>query len=236
MKRLSVVFFTLCIVVLSSGISGKTAFVSADLMTEMMNSKKLRLLPVSKDFRNYFILQSVDNQTNIIVGDFVGSEKKIILIEDHNSDNSIDRVYEYYPDRPENNNIISLPKSTSDLVYDIESMKKDIISGEIFSKNYTYTMRSMSDLVKKINKNEDIYKHQHGYTVKIYDPDNRSTIMGDFFFGRKDGRYYLQFTTNYYKLFHNKIRPLVPQSVYCVNSKDSAVKDAVERLVKLKER
>ena len=236
MKRLSIFFLSTVALVLSSGISGKTAFVSSDLMTEMMNSKRLRLLPVSKDFRNYFILQSIDNQTNIIVGDFVGSEKKIILIEDHNSDNTVDRVYEYYPDRPENNNIISLPKSTSDLVYNIESMKKDIISGEIFAKNYTYTMRSMPDLIKKINKNEDIYKHQHGYTVKIYDPDNKSTIMGDFFFGRKDGRYYLQFNTNYYKLFNSRIRPLVPQSVYCVNSKDEVVKESVEKLVKLKER
>lgn len=235
MKRFAAVLILLISSLWSGFAPLNSAYVSSDFVSDLINSKKLRMLPVSKDFRNYFILQSINDQTNVIVGDFVGSERKIVLLEDYNSDNTIDKTYEYYPDRPDSNRLIPLSKSTSDLCYDILQMKKDIISGAIFTKNYTYTMRSMNELVYKLKKGEDIFKYEHGYTVKIYDPDSRSTIMSDFFFGRKDGRYFLQFKTEYYKLFNNKIKPLVPQSVYCVNSKDAVVKEAVEKLINLKE-
>ena len=40
--------------------------------SEAFTKDKMRLLPIPRDFRNYFILQSIDDTTNVLIGDFVG--------------------------------------------------------------------------------------------------------------------------------------------------------------------
>jgi hypothetical protein len=67
---------------------------------EFLSQPKLKLLPLPRDYRNYFFLQSIDDETHVIVGDFTGAEKLISQIVELKSDNEIDRprVGEYMPD------------------------------------------------------------------------------------------------------------------------------------------
>lgn len=207
--------------------------VSSDLAIDRITPEKIKLMPVTRDFRNYFLLQAIEDETNIIIGDFVGAEKKIVIIQDSGVDGTIDSVIEYYP---ELSKTIRPEKTTSDLFTEMTTLKKDIISGKSFSDNYAYKMRSLPSLVEKLKKGSDIFKYRHGYTVKLYDPDKPSTIMSEFFFGRKDGAYDLIFKTNYYKLYNTVIVPPMQYSVYCEKSTDPVVKDTVEQLIKIVER
>ncbi|MFW5807782.1 MAG: hypothetical protein ACOC2H_04460 [Spirochaetota bacterium] len=204
----------------------------SDMLQKPLSYDRLQMMPVTKDFRNYFVFQSIEDQSNILIGDFVGAEKKIILVIDNEADNNVDRVMEYYPDSQKRKS----PKTpNSDLYSSLEQMKKDIISGKIFDETYSYKMRSLGSLTDKLKEGSDIVKSGHGYLVRLYDPDKPSTIMSEFFFGRKDGRYDLIFITRYYKLYHTVISPPVYYSVYCRSSNDPVVKETVENLIKLVE-
>lgn len=202
-----------------------------NLFTSEISQAKMLLLPIPSDYRNYFFFQSIDDTSIIIIGDFTGSAKKIIKITDRNSDNTIDKVLEYVKETKK----WKRPKYSSSPFFNknIAEMKRDIVSGKIFKKNYSYHMKSLNFLRFKLKDGSDIRKSGYGYSVKYFDPDKRSTVMSEFFFSKKDGRYTLIFKTNYYKLFSMKIRPAIPYSVYCKNTKDPIVAETVESLYKL---
>lgn len=230
-KRLFCILCVLFAMVLSTAFSSNL-YRGNVVLKKPLNSKTLEMMPVTKDFRNYFILQSIDDVTNIIIGDFVGAEKVIALISDENSDGKVDKVFEYYPDKPKPNKRRPF-KPTSALYEGFEKTKEMIINGEIFEKNYSYKMGSLKHVKYRLRKGTDIYKYRFGWVVRIFDPDSPGKIMYQFFFGRKDGRYYLQFETTYYKLYHTVIKPPVSLSVYCENSKDETVKEIVDELLEM---
>lgn len=221
--KVSLLFFLFSTIIINA-----KDFGGSDILLEPLNEKLLEFMPVTADFRNYFVLQSFEDHTNILIGDFVGAEKKIILISDNDNDNKVDDIREYYPDTKKKKNPL---KPNSDLYSDFLTMKKEIISGKIYKENYSYRMRSLPILLEKMKLGSDIYKHDRGYTVKLYDPDNSNTIMAEFFFQRKDGAYDLIFKTNYYKLYHTVVRPPLVYSVYCIQSNDPIVKETVEKLI-----
>jgi len=68
-----------------------------DLQTKKLTQDRVKLFPVPSDNINYIFLQSIENDTFIVIGDFSGLDKKIIFITDNNNDNTIDLVTEYYP-------------------------------------------------------------------------------------------------------------------------------------------
>ncbi len=196
-----------------------------------ISKERMRLLPETPDFRNYFFLQSIDNNTTIVIGDFTGTAKMIVQIIDDNSDNTIDRVIEYYP---ETGKYKTLKKTSSSRFFNsnIAALKKRIIDGSIFRENYSYQMNSLDMVKYKLESGTDIFPNNYGYTVRYFDPDLASTQMSEFFFGKNMGRYDLLFKTNYYKIFNLKITPPVPYSVYCKSSKDPIVVETVESLLK----
>ena len=218
------------ITVLCSFLSG-VCMAAISFYSDPVSPELMRLYPVPSDFRNYFFLQSVDDSTSIVVGDFTGRERVIVHILDKNSDNTIDLITEYYP---ESGKYKTSKKSVSSFVNtDIAQMKKDIIQGVIFKRNYSYKMTSLDTLKRQLKRGLDIFDYEYGHSVKFYDPDRTSTIMGDFFFGKRNKGYDLQFKTNYYKLFRTKIVPPLQYSVYCRNSKDPVVVETVESLIKM---
>ncbi len=200
------------------------------MYVEPVTYGRLHFFPNPPDFRNYFFLQSIGNSTSIVIGDFTGSKKLIALIIDENSDNTIDKIYQYYPDRKQ---FRKTRRCTSQFFNDnIAQMKRDIISGKIYRDNYSYNMASLDSLLAKIEEGFDINPSGTGYTVPISDPDAPTIPMSDFYFSKNMERYDLQFKTNYYRLFNLKIIPPIPYSVYCKNSKDPVVAETVESLLK----
>ena len=210
------------------------SFASADnFYNKPVSKEKMRLLPVPKDFRNYFLLQSIDNDTYIIIGDFSGPQKFITRITDKNSDNTIDGVIEYYPDTKK---MIYKKKPANKEYYDLKKIKKDIIEGTIFRENYSYKMKSIDVLKYKLKQGTDIFPFNIGFNVKFFDQDAPTSIMSEFLFSKiykEKGRYNLIFKTNYYKLYKLKIMPPIKYSVFCKNSKDPVVAETVEELLKM---
>ncbi len=226
--RIMFYFICLCSIVLFS-----TGFQIQDTpCSKLITNEELKNLPVSKDFRNYFILQSIDDVTNIVIGDFIGSDKLFSLIIDYNSDVRIDKVVEYFP---RDKKFTNPPKpTTSFFSANIEEMKRQIVEGDIFRNNYAYKMKSLLSLQELLKRGKNISKHKTGWSVKSYDPNHPSTVMYEFYFSKNDnGRYDLVFKTNYYKIFRTKIQPVVYFSVFCRNSKDPYVAEIVESLLNL---
>lgn len=200
------------------------------LIKQPLTDTRLKFMPVPSDYRNYFILQSIDDTTNVIIGDFVGTEKLISMVMDLNSDGKPDRVFEYFPDIKK---FTTPAKPTTSFYKDFTDIKRQIIEGTIFKNTYSYKMNSIDLLKLRLEKGRDIFKTEYGYTVKIYDPDKPTTIQSEFFFAKQHGRYDLIFTTYYYKIFNTKIAPVVFFSVYCKSSKDPMIAEIVEALLKM---
>ena len=174
--------------------------------SEQVTKEKINLLPIPRDFRNYFFLQSIDDSTNIVIGNFVGAEKIFSLIIDSDSDEKVDQIIEYTPDE---NKIRTPQKPRNSLFTDFNEMKKQIITGEIYKNNYSYNMKSLNILRALLKEGADVTKTRYGYSVRLYDPDQPSVIMSEFFFSKNlRGRYDLVFTTSFYKLFQTKIFPI----------------------------
>lgn len=199
--------------------------------TSLLSKDVMRILPETQDFRNYFFLQSIDDTTIILIGDFSGAEEIFVQIIDNNSDNAIDAVYEYYP-QTKRFKVLSNTSSSKFFTTNIAQLKRDIISGSIFRTNYSYQMKSIDILRNIIQAGIDIHPDERGFVARYIDPDLKSQPMAEFYFRKEFGRYDLQFKTNYYKIFRLEVHPVPPYSVYCRNSKDPVVVETVESLLK----
>jgi hypothetical protein len=234
MKRICILLFSLFIM---SAVSGAEK-ISIDSATKPITRDSLALMPVPGDSKNYFILQSIGNNTNVVIGDFSGAEKVICLISDRNSDGTVDDIYEYYPDSRKGTTVA---KPTSRLYTGYPQIKRDIIEGKVFKDSsrtggseYTHEMISLPVILAKIKEGRFITRRgSDGWYVRYTDPDLKDTTMADFFFGKEQGLNSLQFRTLYYKNGGVKIEPTIVYSVYCRSSKDYVVAEYVDMLLKL---
>ncbi len=64
-----------------------------DLHIKKQKEDRIKLFPVPADNINYIFLQSIESNTSIVIEDFSGLEKKIILIIDKYSDNTINNLF-----------------------------------------------------------------------------------------------------------------------------------------------
>lgn len=206
------------------------------LQRRHLSPELARLFPVPKDNMNYFFLQSIENDTVIIIGDFTGVNKLIVYILDKGGDNTIDTVVDYYP---ENKKMFIRDKSESAFFStDIAKIKRDIIYGNIYKSNYCdymYSFNELETIVKKWDKGAiegDVY----GFKAQFREIDEKSKVAGCFSYGRKARGYYLQFRTIYYRThFINEQHPLLSYSVYCKSTNDLVVKETVEALFKYRQ-
>ncbi|MFW5771137.1 MAG: hypothetical protein ACOCX9_06850 [Spirochaetota bacterium] len=229
-RYLSSMFLVIILMIATGTLNLSGQYQTSSFIQQKITSQRLRFMPVPDDFRNYFILQSLGENTTIIIGDFTGIEKVVSMISDDDNDDEPDEILEYYPEQKKTTKPL---KPATSFYKSFKEMKQEIINGNIFKMSYSYKMNSIGLLVKKLKAGRDIFRHGHGYNVKVYDPDAGTTIMAEYFFGKKDGRYDLIFSTKHYKLYKTKISPPVHFSVYCRNSNDPLVAETVERLLKL---
>ncbi|MBN2400952.1 MAG: hypothetical protein JXN64_00990 [Spirochaetes bacterium] len=197
--------------------------------TVLITDNTLKFVTPPPDFRAYFMLQSIDDTTVILISNFTNPEKVITLIIDEGSDNTVDSVVEYFPERKRFKRMKKIESKS--IKSDIAELKKDIIEGVIFEKNYSYQMKSLNALKKKINEGSDRYFTDAGTRIVIYDSEKTSSPTSEFFFKVKEDRYDLIFRTIYYRLYHTIIQPPISFSVYCRNSKDPVVSKYAKELL-----
>jgi len=225
-------FFTILFFVLSS-----SAFSIAldDLQVNKVTAHRIKHFPVPDDNRNYMFFQSVGSDSCIVIGDFSGVQKMIVLINDKNSDNTIDSVVEYFPGTKK-----FRIRKTSDSKFftdDIAKLKRDIISGTAFRKNYTDQMRSLDALENTLKKNDNtaVFEDVYGFNIKLMEIDETNKYEALFTYGRNAGGYYMQFKTEYYRKGYSTVtKPLLRYSVYCRDSSDPVVKEYIDSLFKIR--
>jgi hypothetical protein len=207
-----------------------------DLQVNKLTVDRMKHFPVPKDNINYVFLQSIEGDTSIVIGDFSGLEKKIVMIVDQKSDNTIDAVFEYFPLTKD------LRKKTDSqskfFTNDIVKLKKDIIEGAVYKGNYTDNMKSLGLLESILNNPSanSLYSNVYGFNVKFLETDETHKHSALFSYGKNAGGYYLQFKTEYYRKDFNTVQnPVLKFSVYCRNSNDPVVKETVENLFKVKQ-
>ncbi|PKL18153.1 MAG: hypothetical protein CVV49_07410 [Spirochaetae bacterium HGW-Spirochaetae-5] len=207
-----------------------------DIQVKKLTGDRMKLFPVPADNINYMFLQSIENDTAIVIGDFSGLEKKIIMIVDKDSDNTIDSVFEYYPLKKDLK-IINESKSRF-FTKDIAKLKKDIIEGAVYKGNYTDNMKSLKTLESVLNNSDtnSLCADVYGFNVRFFEADERRKNSALFTYGKNAEGYYLQFKTEYYRKDANTIqKPVLKYSVYSRDSKDPVVKEIVENLFKIKQ-
>lgn len=207
-----------------------------DIQTKKLTEGRLAYYPVPRDNINYIFLQSIEKDTVIVIGDFSAVDKKIVMIVDKNSDNTIDSVFEYFPATKD------LKRKTESksrfFTKDIAKLKKEIIDGTAYKGNYTDDMKSYKTLESILNNydtnslNADVY----GFNIRLYETDERKKHSALFSYGKGAGGYYLQFRTEFYRRDKNTVQePALKYSVYCRDSNDPVVRDTVENLFSIKQ-
>ena len=210
--------------------------VEEDVQTKKLTQGRITFFPVPSDNINYVFLQSIENDTAIVIGDFSGVEKKIIMIVDNNNDNTIDSVIEYYPLTKD----LKKRKDSNSKFFtkDIAKLKKDIIEGSVYKGNYTDRMESFKTL-EKILRNSDtnsLNADVYGFNIKSYETDERKKYSALFSYGKSAGGYYLQFKTEYYRKDYKTVqKPVLKYSVYCKDTTDPVVKETVEYLFTIRQ-
>jgi hypothetical protein len=207
-----------------------------DLFTKKLTQDRVTYFPVPADNINYIFMQSIGNDTSIVIGDFTGVDKMIIMITDKNNDNTIDSVIEYFPLTKD------LRKRTESqsrfFTKDLAKLKKDIIEGTVYKGNYTDDMKSLK-VLESILSNPDsnsVYADVYGFNVKFFEVDERKKSSAVFTYGKNSSGYYLQFQTLYYrKDYKTEKKPMLKYSVFCKDTNDPVVKETVENLFKVKQ-
>ena len=209
---------------------------SDDIQTKKLTQERVTFFPVPADNINYIFMQSIGNDTSIVIGDFTGVNKMIVMITDKNNDNTIDSVIEYFPETKD------LRKKTDSqsrfFTKDIAKLKKDIIEGNVYQGNYTDDMKSLKtlDMILSNSDSNSVYPDVYGFNVKLFEVDERKKTSAIFSYGKNAGGYYLQFQTLYYrKDYKTEKKPILQYSVYCKDTNDPVVRDTVENLFKLRQ-
>lgn len=206
-----------------------------DMQLKPVTAERVKYFPAPDDNRNYMFLQAIDGDSYIVIGDFSGLEKMIVLITDRGSDNTVDSVVEYFP--LTKNYRVKKSSDSRFFTTDLAKLKKDIISGAIFRNNYTDDMKSADALELMLKKDDRlaVFEDVYGFNIKLMEIDETQRDQARFTYGRNAGGYYLQFRTEYCrKNFGTEVSPVLKYSVYCKDSNDPVVREYVESLFKIR--
>lgn len=208
-----------------------------DIQLKQLTVDRLKQYPVTSDGRNYFFLQSVENKTQIVIGDFSQNDRQRIILITLDSDyNTIQSVVEYDPQKK---TIRRRKESDSKLfTADISKLKKDIINGAIYYSNHADKMKSYGELEQVFKKGEtaNVFPDVFGFNVKLAEVDDNFTPLALFSFGKSGSGYYMQFRTDNYRISAGGLaKPVLRYSVYCKDTNDPVIKEIVDNLFKIRE-
>lgn len=205
-----------------------------DLQEKQINNDRLKLFPAPAEGKNYFFLQSINDKTQILIGDFTQVDKKIILINLGSDYTTIKSVIEYIPAKKE----LRTRKESESKFFttDIVKLKRDIITGAIYKGNNAEDMKSFSELenIFKLNDSSRIFPEVYGFSVKLTEPDS-GKLSALYTFGNTVKGYYLQFKTlSYRENPATENIPVLKYSVYSKNTHDPVIQEYVEELFKIR--
>jgi len=234
----------LCLVIAGTAMSAFAERLNKTIMPSTKEGKynesnpitvgQLPYLPIPSGREDYAFLQSIGKVTNVVIGYFMEGERRIVWISDSNSDGTVDTGMIYYPETKKISKVQDIQKDYSPDKF--AALKKEIISGQ--SKNLTLNpegalylkkiIESKSALVKKV-------RYRNGFRTLVNDPDDTTTHRVMFYYSNNEksgGGSDLVFQVYYHNQGPSMIAPVIPCNVYCKDSSDPVVVEAVNELSK----
>lgn len=193
-----------------------------------VTARDLRNLPVPTMQEDYAILQCVDNYTNIIAGRFSTGDRVIELIQDWNSDGTVDLVvywdadndmfrYEPHPEKK------YPPEKFKELKTAILEGRQDDLKPNPEGTPY---------LLSLIKESTNISRWYKGFRVRYTDPDRSSFEMYIYSFSLDAHGADLVYQIEYRYKGKAVDRPFIKTSVYCYDAKDPFVIEYTKDLLR----
>jgi hypothetical protein len=202
--------------------------------SEIVTGGKLAYLPIPIGREDYAFLQSIGKVTSIVIGYFMEGDRRIVWITDSNGDGTVDDGMIYYPENGKTSRIQNFSKEYTPEKF--KKMKQDIISGKsqdlkLNPEGTLYLKKiveAKSGLVKKV-------RYRNGFRTFVNDPDDPSTHRVMFYYSnnvKSGGGSDLVFEVFYHNQGTNMVSPVINCNVYCKDSYDPVVIEAVDDLSK----
>jgi hypothetical protein len=201
--------------------------------TDKLSVNKISKLPVPNSREDYAFIQSIGNETCVVLGLFKGNDRRIIMITDSNNDGKADGVATYYADT--RRTVVSKTPAKDYSEDQLKKMKQDIINGvqgEVFPNP-----EGSAYLKKVINGKPGSYKRarfKNGYKIFVDDPDILDLHRVIFYYSnntRSGGAADLAFEVVYNQVGPQMVSPVIKFSVYCKDSTDPVVQETVKELL-----
>lgn len=187
----------------------------------------LRNLPVPSTNEDYAFIQSIDDVTNIVIGNFTTGNREIILIQDKNSDGKVDLVVRYYVDKKRYRYSSKPSEEYSDEKF--KKLKDNIISGK---REDVTPNKEGREYIRVLEQDADrIRRWKNGFRVFMVDPDDDRFSRISFFFSTSNHGADLVFQVKFRHQGVARISPIINYGVYCKNSKDPHLKKVTMDLI-----
>lgn len=196
------------------------------LETAIIKIGDLRNMPVPASNEDYALLQSIGKVTSVVIGNFGKGCRKITLIQDKDSDGTVDRVSEWYVDRKEY--VHSSKPSETYSSEKFKQLKQDILQGkrETVKPNW----EGLPRVKEEIQSPDNVRREGLGYRAVIKDADTSQERVIFTYADRDNQGVDLVFEVKYYNKGVARVSPPINYSVYCKGSRDSVIKEAVVEL------
>ncbi len=193
---------------------------------DIVSIESLRFLPVPSTSNNYNIFQSIGNISNIIIGRFDAVPQRITLIQDTNADGKVDVAAHWLITDKKIQKEKDPGKFCS--AEKFREYKESILKGNSsFEKIDTL---NLFDYLLKDKTN--IRRQKNGFRVVLADIDSRKRERIIYYFANNGiNGYDLVLEVKYFKRNRSRINPLISHYAYCRGSRDSYVKEFVDRLL-----
>ncbi len=187
----------------------------------------LRNLPVPATNENYALLQAIDRETNIVIGNFNSGAREIVLIKDKNSDGKVDTVVRYFVDRK----IYRYsPNPGKDYPGEkFKKLKEEILNG---TQGELSPNKEGIPYIKVLEQDADrIRRWKNGYRVFMLDPDDERFPRISFFFSTSNRGADLVFEVKYRNQGVARVSPVINFGVYCNGSRDKYIISVTGKLI-----
>lgn len=192
-----------------------------------LSLKDLRYLPIPESSQNYAFMQSIDAITSVVIGDFVSGDRIITLIQDKNSDGTVDLVVYWYVDTERFRYDANPAKTYSQ--ENFKKLKDDIIRG--VQGKINPNEEGLSIIEKLYQGSGNIQRWRNGFRVTSFDPDDIHKERLNYYFSVSADGADLVFEVIYVPRNNIRVSPVINEGVYCKNSKDPYINEITKKLI-----
>lgn len=188
----------------------------------------LKHLPVPLTNEDYALLQCIDDKTSIVIGIFRNGHRRLVLIQDKNSDGLVDRIVTYYIDL--NRYKYSARPGAAYPREKFKKLKEDILTGQ---QGEITPNREGLKYINALQKNSGLVQRwRNGFRIFLKDEIDDMTDRMNFYASMNPKGADLIYQINYRNAGVARVSPIINYTVFCKNSKDRYIKKMTRQIIK----